>query len=94
MDAGEAGIIWDDNDYDSSEETSVDSPTAAQVLAGETTRGQKLSEEDWAGHYEEQLLDMYYELKRCNEQGGWALFEKLTYPLFCEFAYKYSSGYK
>ena len=89
---------WDHYDledaYECESDSSLETPTAEQILAGDTARGSKLGEEDWAGHFEEQLLDMYYELKRMNEQGGWPLLERLTYPAFCEFAYAHSSGYK
>lgn len=87
--------FWDDGaEYESGEETALESPTAEQILAGDANRGSKLGEEDWVGHFEEQLLDMYYELKRMHESGGWPVMDRLSYPQFCEFAYKHSSGYR
>ena len=56
-------------------------------------RSRRMGEEDWQSHFEDQLLDLYDELKRLHRVGGWPIFDRLTYDQFAAFAWRASSGY-
>lgn len=87
--------LWPDDDVslDSDQDETPESPTVEQILAGETDRGTQLGEEDWQGHFAEELLDTYYDLKDLSETRGFPIFDKLNFAQFCEFAYQHSSKY-
>ena len=70
--------------------SSDDDGTGAKKLH---KRDGRLGEEDWVGEYEEQILDLYDEIRRLNTNGGWPIFDKLRYADFAHFAWKHSTKY-
>lgn len=50
-----------------------------------------LDAEDFEGFYQDELVEMYDALLSWNRNGGWPLFENLSYHDFVDFAWKQSS---
>lgn len=54
---------------------------------------EKMGEEEWQSYFEDQLCDLYTDILRLFNEGGWPIFDKLSYPAFAAFAYASSSKY-